>query len=160
MGKQRGTKGDLLVGSVTVATPGITFGSAGMGLKCARVRLDCATTGLRTYGLSLNPSDVVLDSFIDVSTLEATASNKTVNVGVTGTTAGFLALASTASAVVVPGSMVVGSVTKGSLLREGSVASGQFAKPYVSTASVALTSQCAEAQTEAIVDACVIYLSL
>lgn len=160
MGKQRGTKGDLLVGSVTVATPGITFGSAGMGLKCARVRLNCATTGLRTYGLSLNPGDVVLDSYLDVSTLESTASNKTINLGVTGTTAGFLAVASTAAAAVVLGSMAVGSVTRGSLLREGTVASGQFAKSYVSTASVALTSQCAEAQIEAVIDACVIYLAL
>jgi hypothetical protein len=131
-----------------------------MSLKCARVRLNCATTGLRTYGLSLNPGEVVLDTYLDVGTLETTASTKSVNVGVTGTTAGFLALASTASAVVVPGSLVAGSVTKGSLLSEGTAASGRFSKPYISTASVALTSQCAEAQTEAVVDACVIYLAL
>ena len=160
MGKQRGTKGDLLVGSVTVSTPGVTFGSAGMSLKCARVRLNCATTGLRTYGLSLNPGEVVLDTYIDVGTLETTASTKSVNVGVTGTTAGFLALASTASAVVVPGSLVAGSITKGSLLSEGTAASGRFSKPYISTASVALTSQCQEVQSQAVVDACVIYLAL
>lgn len=160
MGKMRATKGDLLVGSVTVATPGVTFGSADMALRCARVRLNCATTGLRTYGLSLNPGFVVLDAYLDVSTLETTATQKNLNVGVTGTTAGFLAVASTASAAVVRGSMVAGSVTLGSLLSEGTAASGRFAKPYVSTASVALTSQCQEVQSQAVVDACVIYLAL
>jgi hypothetical protein len=169
MGKQRLTKGAALVGgidslpggSVTAGSPGFAVGVASMAFKMARVRLSLATTGLRTYALSLNPGDVVLDAYLDVGTQEATASAKTANLGVTGTTAGFLAAASTASVGPVVGSLVAGSVTKGSLLSEGTAASGRFSKPYVVTAtSVALTSQCSETHTEAVVDACVVYLSI
>lgn len=169
MGKQKLSGSEAVVGSlstkpggvVSAGSPGFSVGVASMSFKMARVRLSVATTGIRTYDLSLNPGDVVLDAYLDVGTREATASNKTVNLGVTGTTAGFLALASTASVGPVAGSLVAGSVTKGSLLSEGSAASGRFSKPYIVTSvSVALTSQATDTHTEGVIDACVVYLSI
>lgn len=169
MGKQKLSSSEAVVGALSTApggavsagSPGFQVGVASMAFKLARVRLSLATTGVRTYGLSLNPGDVVLDCFLDVGTREQTAGTKTVSVGVTGNSASFLNGASTASVGPVAGSLVAGSVTKGVELSEGSAASGRFAKPYIVTAtSVALVSQVAAAHTEAVVDACVVYLSI
>lgn len=159
MGKQRLTRGNGLLEGVTTGSAGWTMQD--MNLRLLRVPLSVGTTGIRTYNVSLNPGTMVLDCYLDVGTQETTASNRTINIGVTGTTAGFLALASTASVGPVAGSLTAGSVTKGSLLSEGTAASGRFSKPYlVTAASVALTSQVAEAHTEAVVDACLVCINL
>lgn len=155
-----------VLGSLGVAsgTPGLTISVASVTLKRARVPVSCATTGERTYALAFAPGDVIKNVYVDVSVAEATATTKTIDVGLlsgqtNGDADGFLDGVTTASIQIVQGSLVAGAVTRGALLSEGTAASGRFAKSHVihGTNATTLSSTVAEAQTELVADIIVEY---
>lgn len=151
-------------GVVSANSAGFCVSVASVSLKRARVAVSVATTGERTYALDFAAGDVIKNVYLDVATAEATASDKTIDVGLLSSQAqgdsdGFLDGAGTATAAIVPGSLVAGSVTRGALLSEGTAASGRFAKYHVvhSTAAFTLSSKVAEVQTELVADIIVEY---
>lgn len=88
-----------------------------------------ASTDEQDTGFNLPANAVVLDVFLEVTTLEATGTTKTVDVGLLasetgGDADGFLDGVSVATAGVRNGSLVAGAVTRGLLLRETVTDSG------------------------------------
>lgn len=155
MGKQRATKGIGLFGEVSakrVSASSLGMTVASCSFVCYRQSISAGTTGLRVYG-TLPVGLCVHNVYIDVNTREQTASAKSVIVGLSGSTNGFLDTVSTASVGPVQGSLVAGSVTLGSLLSEGTAASGRFRRNHLVTGSAAtLVSLVTEAQTEFVGD--------
>jgi hypothetical protein len=103
-------------------------------VKAAKVAIGAVSTGEKDTGFDLPTKGIVLDVFVDVTTLEATATTKTIDVGLLssesgGDADGFLDGASTAAAAVVRGSITVtdgsnqnfiaAAPTLGALLRSG-----------------------------------------
>jgi hypothetical protein len=158
MGKQSLSKGTVAVGglaakgAVSAGSPGFSTGS--VGFIVIRQALSAGTTGVRSYGGILPANFVLEDIYLDVNTREQTASAKAISIGEASSgSAAFLSVVSTASVGAVQGSMVAGSVTYGSLLTEGTAASGRFRKNYIQLVSAGtLISQVSEAQTEFVGD--------
>ncbi len=105
-----------------------------------------ASTAVQDTGFDLPANAVVLDVFVEVTTLEATGATKTVDVGLLasesgGDEDGFLDGVSVATAGVRNGSLVSGAVTRGALLRETVTDSGSATlsanRAHVSTAVTA-----------------------
>lgn len=100
-----------------------------------------ASTSEQDTGWDLPTKAVVLNAFVDVTTLEATGTTKTVDVGLlssetNGDADGFLDGVSVAAAGVKQGSLVAGSVTRGLLLRETVTGSGSATHSSPNTYSV------------------------
>jgi uncharacterized NAD(P)/FAD-binding protein YdhS len=165
------TKGRARVGEVAASaaiqagSPGFT--TASVALRVARIPITTLTGAAEVdtgYALPLN--SVVKNVMVEVKTREQTGSTKSISVGILttqgGVTAQFLDLASTASVQCVQGSLIAGSVTRGSGLREGTAASGIFPKNFVVAGSGALNIayNLASAHTELVADIVVEYLQI
>lgn len=105
-----------------------------------------ASAAEQDTGWDLPAKAVVLDAYVDVTTLEATGTTKTVDVGLlssetNGDADGFLDGVSVAAAGVKVSSLVAGSVTRGLLLKETVTGSGAATHaspvPYSVSAGVA-----------------------
>lgn len=88
-----------------------------------------ASTSEQDTGFDLPANAVVLDAYVEVTTLEATGTTKTVDVGLLasesgGDADGFLDGVSVATAGVRQGSLVSGAVTRGAFLKETVTDSG------------------------------------
>lgn len=152
------TASSLIVGNTVTGTNGVSAGTLGfttssVSLRMVRVPFSAATTGVYDTGFDFPAGSVVLDIWLDLPAAEATASTKTMSVGLLasetgGATAGFLSGVSTASALTVAGSMVAGARTYGTLLQEGTAASILWKKNALITTAVSLTTLMASAHTE------------
>lgn len=154
-----------LRGSVGACSQGFTVAS--VAWRVARVPISAATTGERTYAFTFPVGAIVKRVYLDVATAEATASDKTIDVGLlssetAGDADGFLDGASTAAANVVSGNMVASARTLGVLLYEGTAASIIFRRDHIISGANAttLSSKVAEAQTELAGDIVVEYLAV
>ena len=144
MGKQRITRGAAVV-------DGLVNGK--VEYKNLRIPLlYVGTTGYIDTGVDLPVPCIVRKAYLDVNTLEATASSKLASAGIVGgtSTAGFLNGVSTASAGPVAGAMVASGRTMGTLFIEGSAASQFFVKEavFLAGATADIGYQLASAHTE------------
>lgn len=94
-------------------------------------------------GFDLPAKAVVLDVWVDIRTLEATGTTKTIDVGLLssetgGDADGFLDGVSTASANIVAGTLAGGVITRGALLRDASGVSVAYSRAnYLTDAKAA-----------------------
>lgn len=125
------TFGPADVGSTAAEIDAIADLSAnGAIIRTKRIQITSTPTGAeQDTGFDLPAKAVLLDCFLDVTTLEATGGTKTMDVGLLssesgGDADGFLDGVSVAAAGVKIGSLVAGSVTRGVLLKETVTDSG------------------------------------
>lgn len=140
----------------TIAT-GVNIGRSGhaqSGILVACANINDRTTGEKDTGIDFKAGDVIMDCFVKVRTLEATAGTKTIDVGLLssesgGDTDGFLDGVSTAAAATVRGSLDSGGQTYGVLLHEDESGGGVLTRSgHVITTATSLVYQLGSAHTE------------
>lgn len=119
----------------------------GNGVALASKKIPISDRGASEVdtGFDLPAKAVVLDVWVDIRTLEATASTKTIDVGLLssetgGDADGFLDGVSTASALAAQGTLTNGTLTLGALLRDASGVSVAYSRKNHLTDSVAAKS--------------------
>lgn len=119
----------------------------GNGLALCSKKIPIANRGDSEVdtGFDLPAKAVVLDCWVDVKTLEATGTTKTIDVGLLssetgGDADGLLDGVSTASAFIVQGTLTNGTLTLGALLRDASGVSVAYSRKNHLTDSVAAKS--------------------
>jgi len=119
----------------------------GNGLALSAVKLPISNRGASEVdtGWDLPAKAVVVDCYVDIRTLEATGSTKTIDVGLLssetgGDADGFLDGVSTASARIVQGTLAAGTITRGALLRQASGVSVAYSEGKHLADSVAAKS--------------------
>lgn len=125
--------------------------------KTATIRCDAQTTETQT-GFTLPTNAIVKDVFLNVITVDAT---ETVDVGTQGTSNdpnGYLAAASLATAGLVFGSLLDGSVTRGELLFEITEATTAAArKPDITAGGDPISYTCSAGSDTAVFDIIIDY---
>ena len=128
--------------------------------KTAVIRCDAQTTETQT-GFTLPASAIVKDVFLNVITVDAT---ETVDVGTQGTSNdpnGYLAAASLATAGLVFGSLLDGSVTRGALLFEITEATTAAArKPDITAGGDPVSYTCSAGSDTAVFDIIIEYVEV
>lgn len=165
------TRANVLVGGVTIDGPsGSPAGVRQFVPKVIKVPVTAKTTGEKDTTIDLPTKGIVLDVWVDVTTLEATSGTKTIDVGLLssesgGDTDGFLVGVSTAAAATKARALVSGGVTAGALFKEtitdsGSATASVF-KPHVLNGTAkSLVYQLGAAHTELVADIYVLYIDL
>lgn len=128
--------------------------------KTAVIRCDAQTTETQT-GFTLPANAIVKDVFLNVITVDAT---ETVDVGTQGTSNdpnGYLAAASLATAGLVFGSLLDGSVTRGALLFEITEATTAAArKPDITAGGDPVSYTCSAGSDTAVFDIIIEYIEV
>jgi hypothetical protein len=142
----------------------------GNGLSLQAKKLPISDRGASEVdtGFDLPAKAIVLDCWVDIRTLEGTASTKTIDVGLLssesgGDADGFLDGVSTAAAVSVQGTLTNGTLTLGALLRDASGVSVAYSRKNHLADSVAAKSvsyTLGEAHTEVVGDIHILYAVL
>lgn len=161
MGKQRISKGIVLTGGAQ---------TGGLVERSKRFAISTATNGVEIdTGFDFPAGSVVKDVFIDVATLEQTATTKTISVGLlssetNGATNGFLSSVSTASAGIYSGIQGLSATSGafGSLLMETSTVSASVRRDHIvqSGKAASLTYTLNDAHTELVADLVVRFLEV
>jgi hypothetical protein len=105
----------------------------GVALASKKIPITTKTGSEVDTGFDLPAKAVVLDVWVDIRTLEATGSTKTIDVGLLssetgGDADGFLDGVSTASALAAQGTTTQGTLTLGALLRDASGVSVAYSR--------------------------------
>ena len=139
----------------------------GFSQKVARIPINNRGASEVNTGVKIPALAVVDRVMVDIDTVEATGTTKTISVGTLSTETGgvadgFLYAVSTATATIQPGAMSAATPSRGSLLREFSIATGtaQVVKPYVSNVERTISYTLGSAHTELKGEIFVIYNSM
>lgn len=133
------------------------------GLLFARAPINSRVGTEVTTNVTFKAGDVILGCYVWVTTAEATATTKTIDVGLNGTGAdddpnGLLAAVSTAATGMIKGTLDSGGQTLGALLHVDESGGGVLVpEGHVVTSSSPLTYTLGEAATEVAGDIVVIY---
>jgi hypothetical protein len=163
MTANRLSAGKTLVGSVIadreVSVAGVP------NIRCLRIPLtDISGTSEIDTGVDLPARSVVLNVFLDVTAAEATATTKTIDVGLKssesgGDADGFLDGLSTAATGVKKGTLASAGQTLGALLRVDESGAGVLVpEPHMTATAVSVTYTLGEAATELDADIVIVYL--
>lgn len=149
-------------GGKVKAGGGIVPGNA-FALRCHKVPVAVLSTGEKDTGFDFPTGAIVLGVWVQISTLEATATTKTIDVGLLssesgGDTDGFIDGLSTAAAGVKQPTITASAVTYGVLLHTDLDGVSNVFEPHVITTAKSLVYQLGSAHTELDADIVVLYL--
>lgn len=128
-------------------------GHGGFGQRYAVARISDLTTGEKDTGIDFVAGDRIEAAWINVRALEATATTKTIDVGLLssesgGDADGILDGVSTAAAGHIPASLASGAQTYGILMHEDEGGGVLLPMPHIITTAVSLTYTLGSAHTE------------
>lgn len=133
-------------------------GHGGFGQRYAVARVSDLTTGEKDTGIDFKAGDIIEAVWVNVRTLEATATTKTIDVGLLssesgGDTDGFVDGLSTAAAGNILPRLDSGGQTYGVLLHEDESGAGVLVPtPHVIASAVSLVYQLGSAHTELVAE--------